>query len=308
MVTAFEARAGLCTLLSLMLVQCSEVLDIPSDPQLVPTGPWRCLHAPTQVPTVTAAQAEVRVQACDFIKNCTVPVTGLVANLCDKRDIGCNSPRLTGITDVDGELRFQVPTAGGGFDGYLQVIKMPFASCTDTSVFGISGSKLLCDLTPTCSPQVLENPGCNTPIFVPAMLFFNPPIISDVIAPPISLQLFPAASLPAVIEAVGSLDIDPSTGSLFIAAVDCDGHSAPGITFQLAERQDRVQALYLNSGVVSSTIGHTDASGTGGLIRVTPGFAQVVGVTGDSMRIGTVGVQVAPGFLTYSALVPSPAP
>jgi hypothetical protein len=299
---ALRSWAGSLLALSSCL-GCSQILDIPSDPKVIPTGPWRCLQSPPASPIVAAAQAEVRVQACDFITDCTTPVTGLSAKLCDKRDVGCNNPRATGITDVGGELRFQVPTAGGGFDGYLQVLP-PVASCTDAAIFGTSGSKLLCDLSPGCD-RTAPDDRCIVPIFVPAMLFFNPPIVRNMDTP-VPLQLFPGASLPAVIEAAGNIAIDPATGSIFIVALDCDGVPAPGVTFQIPQHQDSAAALYLNNGVVSSTIGHTDSSGVGGLIRVPAGFVQVIAVNSDSVPVGSIGVLAAPSLLTYSVLVPSP--
>jgi len=113
--------------------------------------------------------------------------------------------------------------------------------------------------------------------------------------------------LPAVLDAVGSLQIDPAAGNVLLAAVDCDGHPAPGVSFRLTQPREGVTALYLEAGVVSATAGHTDSTGIGGLIRVPPGFVQVVGTNGSS-QVGEIGLQTAPSMLTYGVIVPAPPP
>jgi hypothetical protein len=284
-------------------VACSEVLDIPNDPKLAASGPWRCLgQSLATTPTAPVnAQANVRVQACNFISDCTTNATGLTARLCDKRDVGCNNPRLSGITDTNGELRFQVPTAGGGFDGYLLVTSQ-VASCTDAQAFGAVAGKTLCDLTaPTCDVTA-PDASCYLPVYAPAMLFFNPPIVADVDTP-LPLQLFPTSGLPAVIGAAG-IQVDPMSGNLFIQALDCDGKPASGVSYQMAQYEDQVSPLYVDNGIVSESVTHTDASGVGGFVRVPPGFVSVTGYNSDSVAVGQIGVQAAPSVLTYSALLP----
>ncbi|HEY3594183.1 MAG TPA: hypothetical protein VGL13_09915, partial [Polyangiaceae bacterium] len=190
--------------------------------------------------------AQVRVQACDFVTNCTTSVPNLTARLCDKRDVGCNNPRKIDITDdANGQFLLQVPTAGTGFDGFL-FVSTPVAPCTDTDTFGVSGSKLLCGFLPNCD-QTAPDANCYVPVYSPAMLFFNPPIVRDV-DQPIPLQLFPSAALPAVLAAAGSVHIDSTMGNVIIGAVDCDGKPAAGVSFRLLDHSDPVQTLYLKSG------------------------------------------------------------
>ncbi len=307
MVTAMKVwRTKVCVgglLLVLTPVACSQVLDIPSDPKLLATGPWRCLgQSLAMAPAAPVnAQANVRVQACNFISDCTTNATGLTARLCDKRDVGCNNPRSTGITDTNGELRFQVPTAGGGFDGYLLVTSQA-ASCTDTQAFGAAAGKTLCDLVAPMCDTTAPDARCYLPVYAPAMLFFNPPIVADVDTP-LPLQLFPTSGLPAVIGAAG-IQVDPMAGNLFIQALDCDGKPASGVTYQMAQYEDQVSPLYVDNGIVSESVTHTDSTGVGGFVRVPPGFVSVTGYNSDSAAIGEIGVQAAPSVLTYSALLP----
>jgi hypothetical protein len=297
--------AGSTLLLLLAFIGCADVLDIPSDPKLVATGPWRCLTQPslpvTGVPTV--AQAMVSVHACDFISDCTTAVTGLTAKLCDKKDVGCNSPRLSGITDTNGDLHFEVPTAAGGFNGYL-LVDSSVASCTDSDAFGTVAGSVLCSLVAPDCDLAAPDARCSAKVFAPAMLFFNPPIVGDS-ATPLPLQLFPTSSLPSVLAAAG-IAIDPTAGNLFIQALDCDGRPAADVTYKIGQYGNQVSSLYVTNGIVTTSATHTDATGVGGFVRVPPGFVSVIGYTSDSVAIGEIGVQTAASTLTYSALFPSP--
>ncbi|HET6146598.1 MAG TPA: hypothetical protein VFH68_03645 [Polyangia bacterium] len=298
-------RFGLaCGVLStLAQVACSQVLDIPSDPMLAATGPWRCLsQTPVATPVATSAQANVRVQACNFITDCTTSVTGLTARVCDKRDVGCNSPRVSGIADTNGELRFQVPTAGGGFDGYL-LIDSQVASCTDPAAFGVVAGQVLCGLVAPMCDLGAPDARCYLKLLAPTMLFFNPPIVGD-LESPIALQMFPTSGLPAVISAAG-IQIDPTAGSLFIQSVDCDGQPATAVHYQVDHVGGSVSSLYLSNGIISKNATQTDSTGVGGFVGVPPGFVTVTGYNSDSVAIGEVGVQVAASMLTYTVLVPA---
>jgi hypothetical protein len=288
----------------LLLAGCGQILNVPSDPQLAQTGPWRCLNQPAAAQeTPTAAQAQVVVQACDFITACTTPATGLTALLCDKRDVGCISPRLAGLTDVNGAFHFQVPTAGSGFDGYL-LVTAPLASCTDATAFGsVAGAALCGAVLPNCNVSAPDQ-NCLLPIFAPSLLFFNPPIVHDVTTP-IPLQLFPSTGLPSVIQAAG-IQLEAGAGNLFIQALDCDGNPAPDVTYSLQQNSEQASPLYVNNGVVSRSFTRTDVTGIGGFVGVTPGFVSVVGTNADSVQVGQIGVQAVPSMLTYSVLLPQP--
>jgi hypothetical protein len=302
MVTRAQAALVGLAALAAGAASCAQVVDIPSDPVLVSAGPWRCLQSPAAPPSVGGPMAQVLVQACNFITNCTTTVSGLTAKVCDKRDVGCNNPRQASLADSDGQFRFTVPTAGGGFDGYL-LVSTPVAPCTDMNTFGADGSRLLCGLVPGCN-QEMPDEHCYVPIYAPAMFFFNPPIVRD-FAQPLPLQLFPSAALPAVLAAAGSIRIDPTMGDVFSVALDCDGKPAAGVSFRLADGSTDVQTVYMRNGLVSDTAMETDASGVGGLIRVPSGFVQIQGVNSDGLVIGQIGVQSAPSVLTYSVMVPS---
>lgn len=303
MVTAACARGAAAILPLIALVGCAEILDIPSTStlELAPSGPWRCLDAPAEPVIPTGSMATVRFQACDFISSCTTPVTGLRARLCDKLDVGCNNPRVADIRDRAGLLEIDVPMGQRGFDGYLEV-SSTVAPCFDTTAFGNAAEGLLCQLVPGCDPAA-PSAACDVPVYSPVMWFFNPPIVSD-LEQPISLQLYPTAALPLVLDAAGG-ELVPGMGSVFMTAIDCDGKPASGVTLEIAEYPDPALSLYFDSGVLSSSARQTDSSGIGGFIRIPPGFVTVTGVNSEGAPVAKVGVQATANFTTLTVLAPS---
>jgi hypothetical protein len=280
------------------------VLDIPSTSSLAlaPSGPWRCLDGDSEPVAPSGATAVARFRACDFISNCTIPVTGLSARLCDKLDVGCNNPRVSNVRDTGGLIEVEVPTGARGFDGYLQV-STTLAPCFDTSAFGEAANGFLCQLAPECDPAT-PTPACDIPIYFPVMWFFNPPLVADV-EEPIPLQLYPSAALPLILDAAGG-EFAPGTGSVFMTVTDCDGKPAPGVSLEVAEHADVAYPLYFDSGVISNTATQTDGTGVGGFIRIPPGFVEISGIGADGETLGKVGVQANPTFVTYTVLAPTP--
>ncbi len=298
---AMRLLSGLMSTTGIALLGCSNVLDIPDDPMVIePTGPWSCLGDTPAAATPTEATARVMVSVCNFVDNCATPVTGLTVSACAKKDVNCTNPLVSDVMDDNGMITLDVPIGTTGFDGYLQIDSMP-ALCTDEQVFGAAGA-MLCGLSPSCDPM---NPtdDCLVPTFAPALLFMNPPVTAD-LQQPLGLPLLPSAALPSIVQAAGA-QLDPTTGNLFITAVDCDGNTSAGVTYSISQASDQVTQLYVDNGVVSDTVFETDRSGIGGFVGVPPGFAEVVGTNAEQQRIGKIGVLARPFTLTYSALVPS---
>ncbi len=281
---------------ALALMGCNQIIDVPDNPFLdvqVDTGPWSCLGKTVEPPPLENTTAKVAIQACDFADNCGTNVPDLTARLCAKVDVGCTNPIKSDITAVDGLFEFEVNTVGSGFDGYLEVLG-EFVQCTP----------------PMCSPLCMDptdqtDPACKVPIWAPGLLFFNPPVTADWPGPA-PLPLFRVEQLLPIIKAATSVDVDPTAGNLFITAVDCDGVPASGVTFAISENQDKVTQLYVRDGAVTNTVLETDGSGVGGFINVPPGFAEIEAFNDVQDRIGSVGIVARAGFMTYSALIPSP--
>ena len=77
--------------------------DFPDDPQLIDESPWRCVgdQAPLAAATGSLAvaggdTATVKVQICDALGDCSLPLPGLSGKLCTRLDVGCTQPLLSG--------------------------------------------------------------------------------------------------------------------------------------------------------------------------------------------------------------------
>ena len=77
---------------------CSEIIDYPDDPELVgeKLTPWSCVGKVKEPPPATQGVATVSFYACNFIKDCQEPVTGLTGTLCALKDSTCASPLKNG--------------------------------------------------------------------------------------------------------------------------------------------------------------------------------------------------------------------
>lgn len=291
----------------LALGACADLLDIPQDPVLASVDTWTCMTPPAAA-APTSARALVRVHTCNFVStNCSSPVTGLKAQLCEKRDVNCAAPLKVDLPDENGEFHFDVPTGGvggPGFEGYLR-ISAPTELCTNYALFG--SDMLACALAPNCDPtQPDEN--CRIPTYAPSMLFFNPPVKADVAAP-IVVPLIPSAATVSLVEAAGSRIADPTSGSVFVTVLGCDGRPAAGATIRVSPQPaSSVATVYVVDGVISAAASETDSSGIGGLLGVRAGFARVAaraGAAPDSPEIAAAGIQVAPLTMTYVTLAPT---
>jgi hypothetical protein len=292
------------------VVACAEVIGIADDPRLQesPTGPWRCLATPNEPAPPIADHATVRVLTCNFVStNCGEVVSDLTAKLCDKLDVGCMNPIQSDIPNDAGEFVFDVATGGAlgtGFDGYLQ-ISSSSAPCVDEASFGAAGSAL-CATAPGCHPAAPDE-ACDIPVYMPALLFFNPPIRADSETPRV-LPLVPTSAILPLAQAAGT-GLDLSGGSAFIAAVDCDGRPVSGV--QLSTEQAVAAVMYLDAGVISTSATETDDSGLVGLVGMPAGFAGVHGSIADPndererIEIGEVGLRIAPFSVSYATLAPS---
>jgi hypothetical protein len=295
---------------SLGFFACADVIGIADEPRLVQSlvDPWHCLEASDEpAPLPDAEQATVHVRTCNFVtSNCLEAVSGLTAKLCDKLDVHCMNPIVNDLSSDSGEFVFDVPTGGElgtGFDGYLQ-ISAPTAPCTDSATFGAAG-ETLCTLAPGCA-SAPEGEVCNVPTFMPAFLFFNPPIRADLPAPLLA-PLVPTSAIIPLTQAAGT-GTNPLNGSAFITSLDCDGRPAAGV--QLSTDRSDATALYSEGGVISSLAVETDESGLGGFAGISAGFAGIYGSIehprgeGERVSIGEVGLQVAPFTISYTTLTP----
>jgi len=291
-----------CLLSAFGLLGCGMMLDLAEDPQVVETGPWRCLGKVTPALS-TKPTSLVRVRTCDFVSNCTETVAGMTGQLCHKADVGCRNPIMTGIPGTNGELSFQAPT---GFDGFLK-LSAPMKHCMD---FPADSTAIICGMAITLqgcvNPENRNDPLCNVPTHAESMLFFNPPVNADM-TKPIDLPLLSMASWPSVMQSGGvpqeSLLQMTEGGNLFVSVKDCDGKPASGVTFSIPPQQNETFQMYVTNGLPTRDATATDSSGIGAFVGLTKGkFVEVSAQTPDGRLIGTVSVQADKLGMTYSSL------
>ena len=285
---------------------CANLLDLPDAPVVVPDDPWTCTAPTAQAGAPMKTTARVSVYACDFVStNCGTPVTGLTAQLCDRRDVKCASPIFSGIHDSNGNLTFDVPTGGplgSGFDGYL-LVNSPMELCTNEAVFGGPGA---CVATAKCDTSAPDEK-CNVSIYVPALQFFNPPVHTD-LTDAMVLPLLPTLAARNLLTAGGGQILQDvmTLGVVVATAVDCNGVPVAGVTFESAPIA-RQGSSYLVDGAVSAAATSTDPSGIGGLIGIPEGYAQItafVPVATGRRKIADTWVRVAANAATYVSLSP----
>lgn len=288
-------------LLALGLAGCAQVLDIPDNPEVV--GRWRCLSDPPPAPVPLRTQATVRVQACNFMTQCTQKVANLRARVCPQVDRFCTNVLVDNVTDEneDGLLTFTVSTPPMGFNGYVEVTSQT-APCMDEGAFG-TFSPMMCQLARQrgCDPDAPDEK-CEMPIYARSLFFFNPPIFNDVMQP-LMLPLIPAAEIPTMLEGAGA-SLNPTTGNLFITALDCDGKPASGVTYSLLQSNQETTQLYVRGGVPNPLDLQTDDSGVGGFLGVPDGYANVTAYNESLDEVGETAVHAAPFTMTYTAITP----
>jgi hypothetical protein len=282
-----------------LLPACAELVSFPDDPTLADPGPWDCVAAPAPSTPPTSSTVTVRVQTCDSFGDCSIPIEGLSAELCEKLDVGCSRPVLRGMTPVNGMFEIDVPIDERGFDGYLKVTSPTEACSTDGAELGA----LPCSLALECDPAAPDE-RCQLPLYAPALFFFTPPIRSEP-AQPFVLSLMRLAAVPTLAQAAGA-PFDATLGNLVVTGVDCNGARAAGLSYELRQQLEGVTPLYMANGILSNSLAETDATGVGAFVGVPPGFVDVLGSTGDTGMVGGVGVQVSRLAISYATLAPGP--
>lgn len=287
---------------------CAALIDYPDDPELIATGPWRCLEDPVSPIQPTASTAHVTLPICDALLGCSLPPSGLTGRLCARLDPNCANPLPTTVTYDSGVFDFNVPTTGiggggvVGFDGFLAV-SAPTALCTDRDTFG-DAAGALCALAPQCDTQAPDQ-RCDLPIYLPTLQFFNPPIAVDQVLPTLTMTSLAAST--SIAQAGGTLYDPSSTGSLLVTIVDCDGTHAAGISLELEGSQNGMsQILYVDNGIVNPSVRATDATGFVVVLGVPTGFVTAVATDAEGTRIGSVSAFVAASTNTFTHLIPTP--
>jgi hypothetical protein len=292
---------------------CADILDIPEQPMLISAITPECAESLLHPPAPKRDRAHVNVHACSFTSGggCPEAVPDLTATLCNTLDVECAMPLAQNLrSDENGDFSFDVPTggpSGKGFDGFLRITSQ-VGLCTDPSLFGAT-APAVCGIAPGCDPKKPDEK-CRIPLYVSALVFFNPPVTADVPRPIVVPLILNSVSLQLIIAAGGKM-ADPTQGFVFATVLDCKGDPARDVMFDLMPTPTLpVGKLYLTGGVLSGAM-MTDDTGTGGLLGVPQGFKTITAnrTTKTGMvESGMAGIKVEPQTGSYVSIILAPGP
>ncbi len=248
-------------------------------------GLWGCLGDVVE-PTPTAATVNVVVPLLDLSTQKPVTAADVFARLCAKIDVNCTSPLQSGdagtILSPDGAGLLHL-TLQAGFDGFV----------------------LIDPILPDGGAPPDDAGEAGTPnVFVPSLVFFNPPLDTDLVYSTIVLVRTTELGEIAGIEGTA---IDPSLGAVFMQTVDCFSAAAAGVSVMLDSTSSTTQGFYFEKGLPALNAPATDVTGYAGFVNAPLGTRLVTGTLHTTQQyIGKASVFTRPSTISYTVLAPSP--
>jgi hypothetical protein len=94
---------------------------------------------------------------------------------------------------------------------------------------------------------------------------------------------------------------------IMTTALDCEGKPAGGVILTADVADDRTVGYTIQGGLPSRTASVTDGNyGAGGFVNIRPGNAVITStMASTNQKIGMVGVQTRPGYITMVLVMPS---
>jgi hypothetical protein len=250
----------------------------------VDAGPWGCLGDVT-FPPPPQGNVNVVVPLIDLTSQKPVTAADVFARLCAKIDVNCNSPLSSGDAgiilspDANGLLHLTFPA---GFDGFALIDPV----LPDGGAPSDAGD---------AAPPI---------VFVPSLVFFNPPIDHDLVY---STIVMVKTSELVQIATIEQTPIDPSLGAVFMETVDCNAKPASGVSVTLDSQTSTTQGFYFENGLPKLNASSTDVTGYAGFVNAPLGTRSVTGtLQATQQRIGTATVFTRPSTISYTTMAPSP--
>lgn len=246
----------------------------------VDAGPWSCLGNVTY-PSPTKPQVSVTVPLIDLVSH--APHTDVLARVCAKIDVNCQSPIATTVPDANGQLHL---TLSAGFDGFVLLTPLlPDGGIPDPDAGNIPDGGL-------------------GQLVIPSLVFFNPPLFEDITY--LTILLLTQNSLMQISQAENTT-IDPSLGAVFMSAYNCNQQGSAGISVALDSTATSTGGFYFQGNLPSLTATATDSTGYAGFVNVPTGTRTVTGTLQATQQyIGKVSVFSRASMISYTVLAPSP--
>jgi hypothetical protein len=137
---------------------------------------------------------------------------------------------------------------------------------------------------------------------IDGLYFFNPPVVSD--QPVAAVSIGDADVMKLLAEQAGAAQ-KPERSIILLAARDCTGAPASGVTFTTSASDPEAKQFYSEQGLPSGSALRTDSSGYGGLLNAAAGsvtFTAKVESTGRTLGQATLLARA--GAITYGSVVP----
>ncbi len=251
----------------------------------VDAGPWGCL-GDVSVPTPPQKDVNVIVPLIDLTSKGPVTAADVFARICAKIDVNCNSPLTSGdagiILSPDGSGLLHL-TIQAGFDGFV----------------------LIDPIIPDAgAPSDAGDAGGPPNVFVPSMVFFNPPVDQDLTYS--TIVMVKTSELGQIAQIEGTT-LDPSLGAVFMQNVDCTLKAAAGVSVTLDSTATSTQGFYFENGLPKLNASSTDVTGYAGFVNAPLGTRTVTAkVEATQQRIGSATVFTRQSTISYAVLAPSP--
>jgi hypothetical protein len=254
------------------------------DSGVVDGGMWGCLGNVT-VDAAPPGNVNVVVPLIDLTSQKGVQPTDVFARICAKIDVNCNSPLASGDAgvilspDVQGLLHLTIPA---GFDGFV----------------------LIDPIVPDGGAPSDAGDASTPNVFVPSLVFFNPPIDHDLVY---STIVMVKTSELVTIATTEQTPIDPSLGAVFMETVDCYAKPAAGVSVVIDSQTSTTQGFYFKGGLPALNASSTDQTGYAGFVNVPLGTRTVTGtVQTTQAKIGSATVFTKASTISYTTMAPSP--
>ena len=137
----------------------------------------------------------------------------------------------------------------------------------------------------------------------PGLYFFSGPVSRDLPEIQVSMGSPQVNALLAL--QVGASQA-PERGLMLLDSRDCTGAPASEISFTPTEINAEAVRFYAEQNLPSGSATHTDSSGYGGFLNVSPGTITIVATLANTGRtVGEVTVLVREGSMTYGSIQPN---
>ena len=254
------------------------------DTGVVDAGPWGCLGSVT-IDAAPPGNVNVVVPLIDLTSQKGVLASDVFARICAKIDVQCNSPLPNGDAgviispDAQGLLHLTIPS---GFDGFV----------------------LIDPIVPDGGAPSDAGDAGQPNVFVPSLVFFNPPIEHDLLYTTIVMVKTSELVQIATIE---QTPIDPSLGAVFMETVDCNAKPTAGVSVVIDSQTATTQGFYFKGGLPALNAPSTDQTGYAGFVNAPLGTRTVTGtLQATQQHIGAATVFTKASTISYTTLAPSP--